>query len=403
MRCFSIIIFIFFVAVTFSQSQDAGYERVLKQWQGFQQANDNEKDFRALSFLASLEQALKSGISGPDSIGFLPHWQSDTTANNRYSVHASYILFDGRPDRLFYVLHDHEANEVFSFSREMQESYRNNDVIPFFKTTDISGTSLVSIEFRSGKVMVLNIPDIETALGIEKLVRSRDDQTAFDQSALLEERFELLLEEPTLFEEDFSGFPGISTLISPDKEMKIVTWNVEDMAGDHYFFGLVAFRQDEAVKVFRLKDKRTQIESPEFARLNPSQWYGAVYYEIIPVKYRGDMYYTLLGYNGNSAFSRIRLVDVITKPNKGMLQLGSSIFDIQGRMKRRLIYEHSNRANMMLRFDERNDLIVMDHLAPVGPGYAGDRSYYGPDFSHDALEFKNGKWVLLEDIDLRNR
>ena len=28
--------------------------------------------------------------------------------------------------------------------------------------------------------------------------------------------------------------------------------------------------------------------------------------------------------------------------------------------------------------------------------------YYGPDGSYDALEMKKGKWVTVEDVDVRN-
>ncbi len=45
----------------------------------------------------------------------------------------------------------------------------------------------------------------------------------------------------------------------------------------------------------------------------------------------------------------------------------------------------------------------MDHLAPLDPSYEGNRSYYGPDFSYDVLEFNKGKWVLEENVELRNR
>jgi hypothetical protein len=58
---------------------------------------------------------------------------------------------------------------------------------------------------------------------------------------------------------------------------------------------------------------------------------------------------------------------------------------------------------MMLRYNERTEMIVMDHLSPIDPAYQDDRGNYGPDFSHDALEFQKGKWVLLENIELRNR
>jgi len=45
----------------------------------------------------------------------------------------------------------------------------------------------------------------------------------------------------------------------------------------------------------------------------------------------------------------------------------------------------------------------MDHLAPMEPVFEGDRSYYGPDFSYDALDYQEGKWMLIEDVELRNR
>ncbi|MFW5754904.1 MAG: hypothetical protein ACOCV9_08875, partial [Marinilabiliaceae bacterium] len=87
----------------------------------------------------------------------------------------------------------------------------------------------------------------------------------------------------------------------------------------------------------------------------------------------------------------------------GDLYFGAPVFDYQGQRRQRLIFEYSNQANMMLRYDDQNERIVMDHLAPRSPRYEGDRSYYGPDFSYDALKFEGGKWVLIEDVDVRNR
>jgi hypothetical protein len=56
-----------------------------------------------------------------------------------------------------------------------------------------------------------------------------------------------------------------------------------------------------------------------------------------------------------------------------------------------------------LRYDKKEKMITMDHLAPMEPVFEGDRSYYGPDFSYDALDYQEGKWMLIEDVELRNR
>ena len=46
---------------------------------------------------------------------------------------------------------------------------------------------------------------------------------------------------------------------------------------------------------------------------------------------------------------------------------------------------------MTLRWDEKEKLIIWDHLAPIESKYEGMPEFYGPDFTHDALKFKKGK------------
>jgi len=48
-------------------------------------------------------------------------------------------------------------------------------------------------------------------------------------------------------------------------------------------------------------------------------------------------------------------------------------------------------------------MIVFDHLSPSRPEFKDMHQYYGPDFSYDGLRFESGQWVLVKDLDLRNR
>jgi hypothetical protein len=47
-------------------------------------------------------------------------------------------------------------------------------------------------------------------------------------------------------------------------------------------------------------------------------------------------------------------------------------------------------------------MIVMDNLVPSDPNYKGVFRFYGPDFSYNGYKFEKGKWVLYNNIDLRN-
>lgn len=397
-----LFIFLILIALLPLRGQNNTYENLQDYWESFVEADDNEKDFRTTSFLNFLKQGIENEESFIDTLSTLEGWQR-IDINDQYSLLASYVAFEYRPDRIYYCLCSKSNGKAHVFVKESHVKLEQNGAELSLKEN--KNKHIVSVSMNHEKEVLLNIPDIKTALLVRELSRQRGGELAFEVSDSLENRLFKLLSDESLFENDFSDFEGLSTLISSDGQVKVVTWNVEETMGDHHCFGVMAIRneENEEINVHRLQDKRNEVSTPEFAVLNPSKWFGAVYYQMLAQKYKGDMYYVLLGYNGNDAFSKLRIVDVLTLSKRGAPRFGASIFDIKGRTKRRLVYEYSNQANMMLRYDAKEDLIVLDHLAPMEPMYEGDRSYYGPDFSYDALEFKKGKWVLIENVELRNR
>jgi hypothetical protein len=382
-----------------TEGKGQSLERLEQEWESFRKADDNEKDFRFNSFLMLLNESLQNELSVNSDSSFLKGWHSAVTDSHKFKVYATLMDFEIRPDRVIYCILDKVEEEVIVQYKEVGNISKEGII-----EIDLNSLSHgISMKIRKEKQELLTVPDLKTLFVLDELMNSGGQNVVFSLSDSLMSRMEVLLNEPSLFDHDFADYPGLSTLISSDETLKIITWNVEEFTGEHHFFGLIGVRNDEEVRVFQLEDRREDISSPEFAGVGPEKWYGAVYYHIVEEKYRGDTYYTVLGLNGNNSFSRIRVVDVITLGKNGHLRFGAPIFDIDGRTKRRLIFEYSNRANMMLRYDEREKLIVMDHLAPLDPSYEGNRSYYGPDFSYDVLEFNRGKWVLEEDVELRNR
>ncbi|PWD97802.1 hypothetical protein [Marinilabilia rubra] len=397
---------IILLSITFGslKGQSKEFQKLQDVWNRFINADDNEKDFRSVSFLNYLEQELQHNEAFIDHLEELPEWQRIDT-NGGFSLLAAYVSFEYRPDRIYYCLCSTANGNARALVKESTIDIDQEHAQIVLNNMDVTDSDIASVEIKHGKELLFNIPDIKTALLVRRLSEQRGGKVAFEVSDSLENRVSALLSNSELFGNDFSGLEGLSTLISSDQRVKIVTWNVEERMGEHFFYGVLAVKNEDGgmVNVFQLKDRRKDISTPEYAVLNTSKWFGAVYYQMVSQKYKGDMYYTLLGHNGNDAFSKLRIVDVLSFSKRGTPKFGGSIFEINGRTKRRLVYEYSNQANMMLRFDEREELIVLDHLAPMEPMYEGDRSYYGPDFSYDALEFKKGKWVLIENVELRNR
>jgi hypothetical protein len=121
------------------------------------------------------------------------------------------------------------------------------------------------------------------------------------------------------------------------------------------------------------------------------------------VKYKKKKYYVLLGWDGNNRISNKRLIDVLYFTEKGFPKFGDAIFSSEsGKVKKRIIFEYQAGLVMSLRYEDEKNAIVFDHLSPSNPSLEGQFSFYGPDFSYDMMQFKDGKWIYIKDVLPRN-
>ncbi|TAL60439.1 MAG: hypothetical protein EPN85_07205, partial [Bacteroidetes bacterium] len=194
-------------------------------------------------------------------------------------------------------------------------------------------------------------------------------------------------------------------ILSPDKQVRIFTWDVEAEDGTHLFYGFIQayVRKLKKFETYQLNDKSEGIKDPENAVLDNTKWFGAYYYQVVFVKHKKKKYYVLLGWDGNNRISNKRLIDVLYFTDKGFPKFGDAIFSSEsGKTKKRMIFEYQAGLFMALRYDEERNAIVFDHLSPSNPGLEGQYSFYGPDFSYDMIQFKSGKWIYIKDVLPRN-
>lgn len=193
-----------------------------------------------------------------------------------------------------------------------------------------------------------------------------------------------------------------SVLKSDDNLFQIITWNIYLSSGEYKYFGYIQYSPAKSDDFFfyNLIDESENISNPEYAKLNYKKWFGCLYYQLVSEKIGKKTIYTLLAWDGNDFLSNKKIVEVIefqnNKPNFGYdFVLGDQKFQ-------RLIFEYNKNAQMVLRWDEKNKLIVWDHLAPKESKYTGVYQFYGPDFTYDGLKFKNKTWTFVENIVVTN-
>lgn len=261
---------------------------------------------------------------------------------------------------------------------------------------------LSSLIFLSLSVYAQDYDITQAENRLAKKLEALRDATTDQEKQTANEAFKsdlaAVLENKESFEHPFSMLTTVGFIDSKDQMVRIVNWNVEQADKSQRYYGFVQHfdKRKKELSVTELKEDVFGIKQPEDV-LDAANWYGALYYKIIPVQKGSRTMYTLLGWDGNTTMSNIKLVDAMYI-NGSSVKFGSPIFKIGKETKKRVFYEHSEKVTMMLRYEEDRKRIMMDHLSPESPTMKGYYSFYVPDLSYDAFVFEDKKWVLKEDV-----
>lgn len=210
------------------------------------------------------------------------------------------------------------------------------------------------------------------------------------------------------FDYPFSKVSNMLRLTYED-EFRIFTWQMPDSNWNYIKFGLVASQTKKGIEVTELIDNSTSIMQPEFRQLKADEWYGAIYYQIVPVGKGKDLQFTLLGYiPGQKEHQKV--IDVIEIDRRGRPRFGARIFHLDKLEDKtyrkppfRLVLRYGAKYSASVRYIPEEEMIVMDHLSPPDAKLKGVYSTYGPDMSYDALIWKKDWWYLEEQVKFNSK
>ena len=214
--------------------------------------------------------------------------------------------------------------------------------------------------------------------------------------------FEVTIKQNNILSYPFDSLKKqISILDAPDKSFRIINWGIQFFKGYYEYYGYLIINKQDSAQVFFLKDKSSSYKKPEFTTNSPEDWFGALYYDIIKED-KNVNEYVLLGWDGNDLFTNRKIIDILWFDQQGNPKFGKPVFNVKDVKKSRIIFEYTEQSAMKLKWDSNRNTIVFDHLSPSKSIYEGHNEYYGSDFSFDGFIYKDDKWNLLEDIDVRN-
>jgi len=250
-----------------------------------------------------------------------------------------------------------------------------------------SATSLDSIliQVKSWRTQILQAP-------------SQDERLRLNDSLRLS--IQAFLDTPGSFKATTDSIPFFGDLFAPNMAFRMLTWNVplEDEAYRYF-----CFVQQSSGQWVELEDTKPTDRRTEFKTLRASEWYGALYYQIVPFEHKRQTHYILLGWDGYSKLSTRKVMDVMYFDNRGEPRFGKTVFKEGKRIKRRIILEFTEDAFVSVRYLPERRMIVFNHLEPMRPELEGVYEFYAPDLTFDGYLLKRGEWILQEDVDVTSR
>jgi hypothetical protein len=201
----------------------------------------------------------------------------------------------------------------------------------------------------------------------------------------------------------FDSVMGISKLYAPDTSFRIITWQI--IFDDYYSRqkGVIQMRTtDGSMKIFPLRDVSEFSDKPEDSVRTRLNWIGAVYYNITKNQFRNKNFYTLFGFDNNSAQSSLKWMDVLTFNEKNEPVFGGPFFSyekdsIPKKPKYRFGIEYKKDTRVLVNYIDELEMILVDHL--ISESNQPELAWtFVPDGDQEGFKWENGKWMHIDKV-----
>jgi len=187
----------------------------------------------------------------------------------------------------------------------------------------------------------------------------------------------------------------ISILYPPDSTFRIITWQVHG-EGDFQNFGAIQMNE-ESLKLYPLIDRSETYTDVESKVLNADEWFGAIYYRLMPLKKKNNSHYVLFGFDNFNSMTKRKVLDVLSFGKDGKPIFGAPVLEYEdGIVKNRMVMQYFAGASTTLNYDESRKKIIFDHL--ISHNDKDGNALRVSDGSYEGFEFKKGKLKHIDKV-----
>ncbi|MCH1474020.1 MAG: hypothetical protein L7V85_08925 [Bacteroidia bacterium] len=206
------------------------------------------------------------------------------------------------------------------------------------------------------------------------------------------ETLKTALQIPNSFDYDFDLLKTVSSITSEDDKFRVFTWNLLLDSGKYMYFGAIQMNNPDSLELYGLYDSSDYNRNVIYGQFDNRHWMGGLIYQIHHYRWKKKDYYITFGWDGQDAKTNRKVIDVLWFDNEGKPNFGEEIFDFDGDLQSRIIFDFNDRAAMLCRYDDHEEAIVFANLVPINPMMKGVYQNYVPDGTYDYLRFEKGVW-----------
>ncbi len=126
-----------------------------------------------------------------------------------------------------------------------------------------------------------------------------------------------------------------------------------------------------------------------------SNWYGAIYYDAVPYKIKGDWHFMFLGWRELEDYRQAKIIESVNlKADSVVFGEPKSLLKLIPRGRE--LIEYPKNVRLSLKYDAETESIYYDDMLKVGASVS-------PSFSFNGYKFdkKQNMWIQHEDIDIK--
>ncbi|MDO4190919.1 MAG: hypothetical protein Q4D14_04445 [Bacteroidales bacterium] len=206
------------------------------------------------------------------------------------------------------------------------------------------------------------------------------------------------------FNYPFERLDYFGKIYSTDHRLRIYSWCFP-LAETLSFYCIIQTNDGG----WQLLQNSQPTEPKENQLVNSRNWYGALYYEAIPCKFKAKkvkgVYYVLAGWGRatGDALNQYKVLEVLELDEENNLSFGRPVFKDEERLTRRRVFRYDAQTGMNVLYDVKAKAFYVDHLSPLKLTEDGQPLTYGVDMSVDAFKLKAKLWQYKANVNAKNQ